>query len=182
MKVRVLSVMVAGALAAIGMQASAQGITDDVIRIGFITDMSGVYSDYDGPAGAEAIRMAIEDMGGSIQGKTSELLVADHQNKADVASARAREWVDTQKVDVLTGGTNSAAALAMSAVAAEKKKPFISAGAGTSALTNQQCSPYTIQYTYSASGLAKATGPAVVKAGGDSWFFITTDYTFGHAL
>ncbi len=182
MKVRNLCLMVAGALAAVGAQASAQGISDDVIRIGFITDMSGVYSDYDGPAGAEAIRMAIEDAGGNINGKKIELLVADHQNKADIASSRAREWFDTQNLDLLIGGTNSAAGLAMSAVAAEKKKLFISAGAGTSALTNEHCSPYTIQYTYSTSGLAKGTGAAVVKAGGDSWFFITTDYTFGHAL
>jgi len=182
MKIRNLCLAVGGALAALGAQASAAVISDDVIRIGFITDMSGVYSDYDGPAGAEAIRMAIEDAGGSINGKKIELLVADHQNKADVASSRAREWFDTQKIDLLIGGTNSAASLAMSAVAAEKKKLFISAGAGTSALTNEHCTPYTIQYTYSTSGLAKGTGSAVVQNGGDTWFFITTDYTFGHAL
>lgn len=182
MKIRNICLIVGGALATMGIQASAQGVSDDVIRIGFITDMSGVYSDYDGPAGAEAIRMAIEDAGGSVNGKKIELLVADHTNRADVASARAREWFDTENLDVLIGGTNSAAALAMSTVAAEKEKLFISAGAGTSALTNEQCSPYTIQYTYSTNGLAKGTGQAVVENGGDTWFFITTDYTFGHAL
>src|SRR5690606_26572169 len=138
MKIHPLSLMVAGALATVGTQALAQGISDDLIRIGFITDMSGVYADYDGPAGAEAIRMAIEDAGGEINGKKIELLVADHQNKADIASARAREWFDTQNLDLLIGGTNSAAGLAMSAVADEKKKPVISAGPGTSALINEQ--------------------------------------------
>src|SRR3546814_7621704 len=126
--------------------------------------------------------MAIADAGGSINGKKIELLVADHQNKADIAAAKAREWFDSEKLDVLFGGTNSAASLAMSVVAEGKKKLFISTGAGTSALTNERCSPYTIQYTYSTSGLAKGTGSAVVKNGGDKWFFITTDYTFGHAL
>lgn len=106
-----------------GAPAQAQGISDDVIRIGFITDMSGVYSDIDGKAGLEAIRMAIEDFGGSVNGKKIEVLSADHQNKADVASARAREWFDQQKVDVIIGGTNSATSLAMAAVAAEKKSP-----------------------------------------------------------
>ena len=170
------------ALASISFSTQASGISDDVIRIGFITDMSGVYSDYDGPAGAEAIRLAIEDAGGQINGKKIEFITADHQNKADIASARAREWFDQNQLDVLIGGTNSAANLAMSAVADEKKKLFISAGAGASALTNSQCNPYTIQYTYSTSALAKGTGAAVVKNGGTSWFFITTDYTFGHAL
>lgn len=182
MKHAVLTAAIATAFAGYGATVSANGISDDVVRIGFITDMSGVYADYDGAAGAEAIRMAIEDAGGSIAGKKIELFVADHQNKADIASAKAREWYDSNKVDVVFGGTNSAASIAMSAVAAEKNKLFISTGAGTSALTNESCNPYTIQYTYSTSGLAKGTGSAVVKNGGDSWFFITTDYTFGHAL
>ncbi|MBP6020296.1 MAG: ABC transporter substrate-binding protein [Burkholderiaceae bacterium] len=173
---------IALALGSIGLSAQATSISDDVIRVGFITDMSGVYADYDGPAGAEAIRLAIEDAGGNIKGKKIELLTADHQNKADIASARAREWFDQNGVDVLIGGTNSAANLAMSAVAAEKQKLFITTGAGASGLTNDQCNPYTIQYTYSTSALANGTGTAVVKNGGTSWFFITTDYTFGHTL
>src|SRR5690606_28219535 len=121
-------------LAGLGFTATGQaaGISDDVIRIGFITDMSSVYSDLDGKAGAEAIRMAIADAGGEINGKKVELLVADHQNKADIASARAREWFDEQKLDMLVAGTNSATALAMAAVAAEKKKPYIAIGAGSS--------------------------------------------------
>jgi branched-chain amino acid transport system substrate-binding protein len=162
--------------------AHAAGISDDVIRIGFVTDLSGVYSDIDGKGGIEAIRMAIEDAGGSIDGKKIELLYADHQNKADVASSRAREWFDQQKIDVLIGGTNSATSLAMAAVAAEKHKPFIAIGAGASDLTNSQCTPYTVHYAYDTVALARGTGSAVVKDGGKSWFFLTADYAFGQAL
>ncbi|KGD95864.1 ABC transporter permease [Achromobacter sp. RTa] len=165
-----------------GATAHAQGISDDVIRIGFITDMSGVYSDIDGKAGLEAVRMAIEDAGGSINGKKIEIVSADHQNKADVASARVREWFDEQKVDVIIAGTNSSTSLAMAGVAAAKKKPFMAIGAGASDLTNAQCSPYTVHYAYDTVALARGTGSAVVKDGGKSWFFLTADYAFGHAL
>jgi branched-chain amino acid transport system substrate-binding protein len=161
--------------------AQAQ-ISGDVIRIGFIGDLSGLYADLDGPAGADAVRMAVADMGGSVAGKKVEVLSADHQNKPDVAAAKAREWFDTQGLDMLIGGTNSGASLAMAKVAAEKKKPFIAVGAGSSALTNEQCTPYTIHYAYDTVALAKGTGNAVVKAGGKSWFFLTADYAFGHAL
>ncbi|UUX97778.1 ABC transporter substrate-binding protein [Aquabacterium sp. J223] len=154
----------------------------DVIRIGFITDMSSLYSDIDGPAGAEAIRMAIADLGGKVEGKTVEVLVADHQNKPDIAAAKAREWFDQQGMDMLIGGTNSGASLAMAKVAQEKKKPFIVIGAGSSALTNDQCTPYTIHYAYDTVAMAKGTGNAVVKAGGKNWFFLTADYAFGQAL
>jgi len=154
----------------------------DVIRIGFITDLSGLYADIDGPAGADAIRMAIADMGGAIAGKKIELVVADHQNKADVAAAKAREWFDTNGVDMLIGGTNSGTSLAMAKVALEKRKPFISVGAATSALTNDQCTPYTVHYAYDTTALAKGTGNAVVKAGGKSWYFLTADYAFGAQL
>jgi branched-chain amino acid transport system substrate-binding protein len=154
----------------------------DVIRIGFITDMSSLYSDIDGPAGAEAIRMAIADLGGKVEGKTVEVLVADHQNKPDIAAAKAREWFDQQGMDMLIGGTNSGASLAMAKVAQEKKKPFIVIGAGSSALTNDQCTPYTIHYAYDTVAMAKGTGNAVVKAGGKSWYFLTADYAFGQAL
>ncbi len=165
-----------------GLPAQAQGISGDVIRIGFITDMSGVYSDIDGPAGVEAIRMDIADAGGEINGKKIELVTADHQNKADIASSRAREWFDQEGLDMLVGGTNSATNLAMAAVAAEKKKPFIAIGPGASDLTNAQCTPYTVHYAYDTVALARGTGSAVVKNGGKSWFFLTADYAFGHAL
>jgi branched-chain amino acid transport system substrate-binding protein len=164
-----------------GAGAQAQ-ISGDVIKIGFITDLSGLYADIDGPAGAEAIKMAIADLGGAVAGKKIELLVADHQNKPDIAAAKAREWFDQQGLDVLIGGTNSGTGLAMAKVAAEKKKPFLSVGAGTSVLTNEQCSPYTIHYAYDTVALAKGTAPAVVKAGGKTWFFLTADYAFGTAL
>ncbi len=157
-------------------------ISGDVIKIGIITDMSGLYSDIDGPAGVEAIRMAVADMGGAINGKKIEVLYADHQNKADVAAAKAREWFDTQGVDMLVGGTNSGTALAMAKVAAEKKKPFLVVGAATSALTNEQCNPYTVHWAYDTVALAKGTGTAVVKAGGKSWYFLTADYAFGAQL
>ena len=165
----------------IGTAAQAQ-ISGDTIKIGFITDLSGLYADIDGPAGAEAIRMAIADMGGAIGGKKIELVVADHQNKADVAAAKAREWFDTNGVDMLIGGTNSGTGLAMAKVALEKKKLFISVGAATAALTNEQCSPYTVHWAYDTAALAKGTGNAVVKAGGKSWYFLTADYAFGTQL
>jgi len=154
----------------------------NVIRIGFITDMSGLYSDIDGPAGADMIKQAVADMGGTVNGKKVEVLVADHQNKADVAAAKAREWFDQQGLDMLIGGTNSGTALAMAKVAAEKKKPYMVVGAASSALTNEQCSPYTVHYAYDTAALAKGTGNAVVKAGGKSWYFLTADYAFGAAL
>ena len=172
-----------GALSAMGVAAPASAqISGDVVKIGFITDVSGVYSDIDGQGGAEAIRFAIADMGGAINGKKIELVVADHQNKADVAASKSREWFDQQGVDVLIGGTNSGAALAMAKVASEKKKPFIEIGAGSARLTNEECSPYTVHYAYDTVALAKGTGSAVVKQGGKSWFFLTADYAFGHSL
>ncbi|WP_238877579.1 ABC transporter substrate-binding protein [Achromobacter xylosoxidans] len=176
----VLAGAIAGALPHAGA-AQAQ-VSDDVIRIGFITDMSGVYSGPDGPGGAEAIKMAIEEMGGEINGKKIELLTADHQNKADIASAKAREWFDQRGLDMLIGGTNSSTALAMSKVAADKKKPIIVVGAGAPALTNEQCTPYTLNYAYDTVAQARGTGAAVVKAGGKSWYILTADYAFGHAL
>ena len=178
--------LVAGALAAAGLLGAATPamaqFSGDVIRIGIITDMSSVYADIDGPAGVEAIRMAIADMGGSIAGKKIEVLSADHQNKADVAASKAREWFDTQGLDMLIGGTNSGTALAMAKVASEKKKPFLVVGAATSALTNDQCNPYTVHWAYDTTALSNGTGNAVVKAGGKTWYFLTADYAFGAQL
>jgi branched-chain amino acid transport system substrate-binding protein len=165
----------------LGAPAHAQ-ISGDTIKIGIITDMSGLYSDIDGSAGVEAIRMAVADMGGAIAGKKIEVMYADHQNKADVAAAKAREWFDTQGVDMLIGGTNSGTALAMAKVAAEKKKVFLVVGAATSALTNEQCNPYTVHWAYDTVALAKGTGRAVVAAGGKTWYFLTADYAFGAQL
>jgi branched-chain amino acid transport system substrate-binding protein len=179
-------VFAACALAAAGLFGAATPamaqISGDVIRIGIITDMSSVYADIDGPAGVEAIRMAIADMGGTINGKKIEVLSADHQNKADVAASKAREWFDTQGLDMLIGGTNSGTALAMAKVASEKKKPFIVVGAASSALTNDQCNPYTLHWAYDTTALAKGTGNSVVKSGGKTWYFLTADYAFGAQL
>jgi branched-chain amino acid transport system substrate-binding protein len=154
----------------------------DKVRIGFVTDMSSLYSDVDGKGGLTAIQMAIDDFGGKVNGLPIELLSADHQNKADIAASKAREWMDTQGLSLLIGGTNSGTGLAMAKVAQEKKRVFIAIGAGTSALTNEQCSPYTIHYAYDTVALAKGTGGAVVGQGGKSWFFLTADYAFGQAL
>jgi branched-chain amino acid transport system substrate-binding protein len=171
----------AAALFGATMPAQAQ-ISGDVIRIGDITDMSSVYADIGGQGSVEAIRMAIAELGGAIGGKKIEVISADHQNKPDVAATKAREWFDTQGVDMLIGGTNSGTNLAMAKVAQEKKKPFISVGAATSALTNEQCSPYTLHWAYDTAALAKGTGAAVVKQGGKTWYFLTADYAFGHQL
>jgi len=162
--------------------AQAQKLSDGAIRIGFLTDMSSVYSDLDGSAGAIAIQMAIDDFKARNPGMTIELLSADHQNKADIASSKAREWFDQKGLDLLIGGTNSGASLAMKSVAAEKKKPFIAIGSGTSKLTNEECTPYTVHYAYDTIALANVTGGAVVRAGGKSWYFLTADYAFGQSL
>jgi branched-chain amino acid transport system substrate-binding protein len=157
-------------------------ISNDTVKIGFITDMSGTYADLDGPGGVEAIRMAIAEAGGNINGKKIELVVADHLNKADIAASKAREWIDRDGVDMIIGGTNSGVNLAIAKVTAEKKTPFISVGAASSALTNEQCTPYTVHYAYDTIALARGTGGAIVKQGGKEWFFLTADYAFGAAL
>ncbi|WP_067066098.1 ABC transporter substrate-binding protein [Roseateles chitosanitabidus] len=181
MKTTLKTVALASVLAC-GTHAAQAQISGDVVKVGIITDMSSVYADIDGAGGVEAIRMAIADMKGQVAGKKIELVFADHQNKADVAASKAREWFDTQGLDLLIGGTNSGTSLAMAKVAAEKKKPFISIGAGTSRLTNEECSPFTIHYAYDTVALANGTGAAVTKAGGKTWYFLTADYAFGTSL
>lgn len=154
----------------------------DTVKIGFITDMSGLYADDDGQGGLEAIRMAVADFGGKVLGKPIEIMYADHQNKADIAASKAREWIDRDGLDLLLGGTNSATALSMNQVALEKKRVYFNMGAGTDALTNEQCTPYTVHYGYDTVALAKGTGLAVLKQGGKTWFFLTADYAFGKSL
>ncbi len=172
-------IALACALAAL---ASGAAMAQDKVKIGYISDMSSLYADVEGKNGAVAIQMAIDDFGGKVLGMPIELLTVDHQNKADIAAAKAREWIDTQGLTMVFGGTNSGAALAMAKVAQEKKRVFIDNGAATSALTNEQCSPYTVHYAYDTVALAKGTGGAIVDGGGKSWFFLTADYAFGHAL
>ncbi|MGZ9032478.1 MAG: ABC transporter substrate-binding protein [Burkholderiaceae bacterium] len=162
--------------------AQAQKMSGDKIVIGFVTDMSSLYSDIDGQGGVEAIRMAIADIQKEFPGKKIELVFADHQNKADIASSKIREWIDQAGADVIIGGTNSSTALAGAKVASEKKRPYISIGAASSRLTNEDCTPYIVHYAYDTVALANGTGAAVVKSGGKSWFFLTADYAFGHSL
>ncbi|MCG2585226.1 ABC transporter substrate-binding protein [Massilia sp. TS11] len=169
------------ALSLCTMPAFAQ-VSGDTIKIGMLTDMAGVYSDLDGKGGIEAVKLAIADMGGAINGKKIEFIFADHQNKADIAGAKAREWFDQQGVDMLIGGTNSTANLTMAKVAAEKKKVFFSVGAGSAQLTNEDCTAYTVHYAYDTVALAKGTGGAIVQRGGKSWYFLTADYAFGTSL
>ena len=159
--------------------AFAQGAP---LKIGFITDMSSLYADIDGNAGAEAMKMAIADFGGKVLGRNVELLTVDHQNKADIAASKAREWIDQQGVSALMGGTNSGAALASAKVAAEKKRPYIVMGAGSARLTNEDCTPYTVHYAYDTVALAKVAGKAMIQRGDKEWFFLTADYAFGHSL
>ncbi len=173
---------VALGLAGLCAASAVQAQDGNKVKIGFITDMSSLYADVEGKNGAVAIQMAIDDFGGKVLGMPIELVSADHQNKADIAASKAREWIDTQGLTMLFGGTNSGTALAMAKVAQEKKRVFIVNGAGTSALTNEQCSPYTVQYAYDTVALAKGTGGAVVQQGGKDWFFLTADYAFGAAL
>jgi branched-chain amino acid transport system substrate-binding protein len=180
-KLMSVAALAGGVALGLATNALAQSPSDP-IRIGFVTDLSGLYADIDGPAGLEAIKWAVADMGGAINGRKIEVLSADHQNKPDIAATKAREWFDQQGLSMLVGGTNSGTSLAMAKVAAEKKRIFIAVGGGTSALTNDQCTPYTIHYAYDTIALARGTGGAVTKAGGKTWFFLTADYAFGAAL
>jgi branched-chain amino acid transport system substrate-binding protein len=160
----------------------AAGISDNVVKIGVLTDMSGVYSQIGGKGTVVAVEMAVADFGGKVLGKPIEVISADHQNKADIASTKAREWFDTGKVDMVTGLLNSACALAVQKIGAEKKRITMVTGAGSTDLTNKDCTPYGIHYAYDNYALANVTGNAVVNSGGTTWFFITADYAFGHSL
>lgn len=166
---------------AIGFSAAASAQTGPV-KIGFITDMSGLYADIDGPAGGEMVKWAVQDFGGKVLNRPIEVLTADHQNKADVASSKAREWYDKDGMSALIGGTSSGTALAMAQVSSDRKRPFIAIGAGSARLTNENCSPFTVHYAYDTVALAKVAGSALVKAGNKSWYFLTADYAFGHSL
>lgn len=152
------------------------------VKVGVLTDMSGAYSDLAGKGSVEAARLAIEDFGKPINGKPVELVSADHQNKADIASSTARAWYDTQDVDAIFDINGTVAALAVREVAKEKGKVDINSGAASMALTNKACSPTGLHWTYDVYSLGAGTGNAVTSGGGKSWFFITADYTFGHDL
>jgi branched-chain amino acid transport system substrate-binding protein len=157
-------------------------ISDDVVRIGVLADMSGIYNDLSGKGAVEAVRMAVEDFGGTVLGKKIDVIFADHLNKADVGAAKAREWFDTGGVDLINDLANSGVALAVAAVAKEKKRHIIVNGASNMGITNAVCSPYAIHYAYDAYSLAHGTGRTVVEQGGKTWFFLTVDFAFGVGL
>jgi branched-chain amino acid transport system substrate-binding protein len=165
--------------------AAAKGaprISGNVVKIGVLTDMSGLYADLGGEGSVVAAKMAMEDFGGRVLGLPIEVIGADHLNKADVGANKVREWYDTQNVDMVTDALNSAVAIAIGKVSHEKNRLAMIVGAGSSRLSNEDCNPNTIHYAYDTYALGNISGNAVVKAGGKSWFFLTADYAFGHSL
>src|ERR1043166_9061607 len=181
--VRKLSAAVGFALAAMGapMVANAQ-VSDGVVKIGVLSDMSSLYADIGGPGSVAAARMAVEDFGAAKKGLKVEIVSADHQNKADIGSQIARQWYDVDKVDVIVDVPTSSVALAINQITRDKGKAFLVSGAASSDLTGKACTPNTIHWTYDTWALANGTGSAIVNTGGDTWFFLTADYAFGHAL
>jgi branched-chain amino acid transport system substrate-binding protein len=181
MKRKLTASLAAAALAGTAGLAQAQ-ISDGLIKIGVMNDMSGLYADIAGPGSVTAARMAVEDFGAARKGMKVEVIGADHQNKPDVGSTIARTWYDVDKVDAIFDVPTSSVALAINQITREKGKAFINSGAASSDLTGKACSPNTVHWTYDTWMLANGTGSAIVKTGGDSWFFLTADYAFGHAL
>jgi len=176
---RTLSVVLVVLLAA---GPAAAEISDGVVKIGIMNDQSGTYADLAGPGSVVAARMAVEDVGAAKKGLKVEILVADHQNKPDVGSSIARQWFDADKVDVIVDVPTSSVVLAVNQIAREKNKALIVSTGATSDLTGKSCSPNAIHWTYDTWALANGTGSAIVKTGGDTWFFLTADYKFGHDL
>ncbi|TAM41694.1 MAG: ABC transporter substrate-binding protein [Burkholderiaceae bacterium] len=178
MKLKPLIAAIAIGLGSMAAQAQATG----PIKIGMITDMSGIYADIDGPAGVEMVKWAVQDFGGKVLGQPIEVLSADHQNKPDIGSSVARKWIEQDHVQMLVGGTNSGVNLAMAKVAAQEKVPLLAIGPGSARLTNEDCTPYTVHYAYDTVALAKVAGSALIKQGYKNWFFLTADYAFGKSL
>ena len=171
----------AAALAGGGLAVPARA-QSKVIKIGVLTDLAGLYQDIVGPVAVEAAKLAVDDHGMAAKGYTVEVIVADHQNKADVGAGIARQWYDRDGVDVIVEGGSSGVALAVSGVAKEKNKAYLTSGPASSDLTGKACNANTVHWAYDTYMLGRSTGGALVGAGGDSWFFITADYAFGHAL
>ncbi|WP_344762340.1 ABC transporter substrate-binding protein [Actimicrobium antarcticum] len=179
-----LAVLIASLLLT-GTNAGAQkklGISDDVVKVGLLLDLSGVYADIAGKGTATAVQMAIDDFGGKVLGKKIEMVFADHNNKADIAASKAREWFDTAKVDALLDVAGSATALSALEVAKLKNKIVIFNGPGTQRITNDLCTPVSVHYVYDTYSLANVTAKAMVKNGGDTWYFLSADWAFGAAL
>ena len=176
-----LGIMSAVALTFMATVAHAQG-TGDIIRIGILNDQSGPYADVGGKGSVIAAKLAVEEFGGKLLGKRIEVIAADHQNKPDIASAIARQWIDTENVDVIADGAGSSAGLAIQQVTRDSGRIFIISAPASSDFTGKACSPTGFHFTYDTYALANGTAKALVKQGGDTWFFITADYAFGHAL
>jgi branched-chain amino acid transport system substrate-binding protein len=177
--------IIAGLLLGTAMSFSAAGFAnaqDKTVKIGSLSDQSGLYADLGGPGSTLAAQMAVEDSGLTAKGWKIDVIAGDHQNKPDIGVNIARQWFDVDKVDVIVDVPNSGVALAVSNLVKEKNAILLNAGAGTSDLTNAQCTPNTIHWTYDTYTLAHGTGTALTKGGGDSWFFVTADYAFGAAL
>lgn len=175
----------AGAVAAASLAmplAASANLSDDMVKIGVLSDMSGVYKALEGPGAVIAAEMAVEDFGGEVLGKPIEIVSADHQNKPDIGASTAREWIDAENVDMITALDNSSVALSVQGLASDRKIITLNTGAGTTALTEDQCTPYGIHYVYDTHALPVGTATAMVKNGGEKWFFITADYAFGHSL
>jgi branched-chain amino acid transport system substrate-binding protein len=171
----------ASAVPVVGLPARARA-QSTTLKIGVLNDQSGVYREVSGPTSTACVRQAIIDSGITAKGVNVEVVQADHQNKPDVGATIARQWIDRDGVDVIVDVPNSAVALAVNGIVREKNKAYFNSTGGTTELTGGQCSPNTIHWTYDTYMLAKSTGGAMVKTGGDSWFFITADYAFGHDL
>jgi len=171
-----------GLAAALCLPAAAAFGAADKVVIGDIDDVSGLYADVIGPAGVEAIKMAIDDFGGSVLGNKIELEITDHQNKPDIGAQKFREFADRDGVTMVLGGSNTGVSIAMSTVAKEKHVPFIAIGAAGASLTGKDCTPYTVHYAYDTTALGNGTATTIVKGGGKTWFFLTADYAFGTQL
>src|SRR5438067_9575426 len=182
MKVLGIARLVAALAVAVAAAPVHAQIYDGVVKIGVLSDMPSLYTDHAGASSIVAARMAVEDSGVEKRGMKVEIISADHQNKADVGSAIARQWYDVDKVDVIVDVPNSGVALAVNQITRDKGKALLVSGAATADLTGKACSPNTIHWTYDTWALANGTGNAIVKTGGDTWFFLTADYAFGHAL
>lgn len=182
MKQHILARLIGLALSASVVQPVMAQVSDQTVKIGVLVDMAGVYSANGGPGVIAAVNMAVKDFGGQVLGKPIQVVSADYQNKVDITSAKAREWYDVEKVDMIIESTDSSSAIALQKLGTEKKKLTIFAGSATSALTNKECSPYGIHYVYDTYALATGTGRAVMQEGGDTWYFVTADYAFGQSL
>ncbi len=178
----VATALAASLAAAVAWPATAQDVSNDVVKIGILNDMSGVYADTAGQGSVAAAELAIEDFGDTVLDKPIEIISADHQNKADVGSNIAREWYDVQNVDVIMDLTTSSVALAVQGLSREKKKITITTGGGSTEITGGQCSPYGFHWAYNTRALSQGTAGSLVRGGDDTWFFVTADYTFGDSL